>query len=552
MSVKRNIILSALCCGILLCSASCVKVDYRLGYSLVSDETVYTTAVTSIPIDSLYCAKLDSLSGYSLLRMTIGAIRDQDFGVTARTAAFALVPFSDTLNWGDNIEFHRFHIEAKRDTLSFYNESDHHIIQQIHAFELLFPIDSTRRFNTELKRDMFRGRPEVTRNGCMYAGEDSLILDLSEEFAWKYFREGKVEVIDSLSHFLKERPGVFLCTDDPVGNGGRINFFEVAAKISTNAVLTGSYASLDFSADYVRNGKTVRVDTSFLFALGASTISRVETTYMSFNCAEHESDKMSYGEKMRLDGKDMFLVGDRAKVEGGAGIKPLVRSRDIRRLTLKALREAGVEEAIGNLDAAFKQKRIIINRATIVLPYESPADYKMLKFYPSILNPTMRLSKKDSVVYAGLTDSGIGDANQGNIDYDVMSYHPDISHHLQYIMGTDSPDTLTMENVWFMSLATETTTVQSSAATDYSTQLAYLNYYNSILNGSSYGSSYDNYYNYYMMQQMYSSMYSGSTTKSADVLDRDRYYNATLYGPKSPGPVPRLEITYSYLKPQKE
>lgn len=116
---------------------------------------------------------------------------------------------------------------------------------------------------------------------------------------------------------------------------------------------------------------------------------------------------------------------------------------------------------------------------------------------------------------------------------------------------------LKRENVWFLILANEVVTDQAAnEQADYYSQMAYLNYYNSMLGGYGYGgyggygygNGYDNYYSYYMMQQMYNSMYS-SSTKTTSVLDKDRYYRCVLSGPASTGRKPRLVLTYSYTNP---
>jgi len=552
MKLRKTIVELLFCCGFLCSVASCVKVDYSLGYSLVADETVYTTAVTSIPIDSMYVSMMDSLSAYSKIRIAIGAVRDDRFGLRRENSSFALVPYSDTLDWGDNVTFRRFYLAACRDTLSYYDPSQEYIMQHIRAYRLPFHIDSTKVYTDLLKKSMFEGQKEITNGVPFYSGGDSLVLEFNEEFARSYIRPGQKVVIDTLANWLKENPGVFLCTDDPIGNGGRFNFFEVAASVSSDYVLTGSYAALYFTADYTRKSGTVeRVDTVFLFSLGAN-LTGITSIQRAFNCLEHESATRSYGEPMRVDGRKMFLTKSEVPVEGGAGIKPLIRSRDLRRLTLEALKKACVDTIVGNLDSAFLQKRIVINRATLSLPYVNPVAYQDLDFYPSVLSPTMRISKPDTVLYAGLTDALVSDANQGDIDYNVMSFHPDISHHLQVIMSTSNADTLTKENVWFMTLANETvvSSSSSSSSSDYYNQLAYMNYYNQMMGGSGYyGNSYDNYYNYYMMQSMYSSAYSsGTSTTTTQMLDRDRYYNATMCGPNSGIAKPTLELTYSFLK----
>ena len=100
---------------------------------------------------------------------------------------------------------------------------------------------------------------------------------------------------------------------------------------------------------------------------------------------------------------------------------------------------------------------------------------------------------------------------------------------------------------------------------DYYNYLMYQNYYNSMYYGGygmgGYGMGYGgygmggyggygydpytNYYTYAMMAQYASA--SSSKTTTTEKLDKDRYYNAVLYGPEYTDAAlrPRLELTFS-------
>ena len=82
---------------------------------------------------------------------------------------------------------------------------------------------------------------------------------------------------------------------------------------------------------------------------------------------------------------------------------------------------------------------MVINKATIMLPFEASGEYTALKKYPTILSPTVRLRSADGkyVSYAGLTDASIESENQGDINRSLMNYAPDISHHVQEILRLD-------------------------------------------------------------------------------------------------------------------
>lgn len=549
--LRRFLLGCAIACG----AVSCVTANYNLGGDFIPLREKYLTRTVTIPLEEVWMLPVDSLSGYSSYRMTIGSINDDTFGMTRRNTAITLIPFGDSLDFGHNFRFGKFHFIAEKDTISCTRGFEH-IMQKIRVYELKHPLDSTFMYSCQLKNSDFAGSPMVCAGVPMYDGGDSLSFDFTEEFAMKYVRTDGVPVkLDSIELYTKEHPGIFICTDDPMGYGGRLDFFSTAMDYDSDNVLYGNYAELMFTADYYdRNGKLRQnVDTAFFFGLGATSFNYQEASFYAFNCSEHESSGMG------------GLADDEIRVEGGSGLKPVIKAAHLRELVRKNLADT-LRKYGQDIDKAMKDMSLTINRATIYLPYDMPEDYRDMEFYPQILNPTMRVSKKDTVIYAGLTDASVSTENQGDIDRSNLTFRPDVSHHLQQILATNpntkgGRDSLERENLWFLILAEETFVTkndESQAASDYYTQMAYLNYYNSMLGGyggysggyNSYG--YDNYYNYYMMQAMYASMNTSSTTTSTStMLDKDRYYNAVLRGPSADpasGGVPRLKLTYSFRR----
>ena len=106
----------------LLCCLSCVEIDPELGGSLIPADQTYTVHPTEadFPYGSLKALPADSLSGYHQTRITIGAIRDDVYGLTTRTASFTLVPALDSLDFGNvaAAKVRRFHFAAAFDTVS--------------------------------------------------------------------------------------------------------------------------------------------------------------------------------------------------------------------------------------------------------------------------------------------------------------------------------------------------------------------------------------------------------------------------------------------------
>ena len=566
MNLRGKIIGLAAGCALLFGASACVKVDYTLGNDIIPESEKFITRTFSVPIDSIWLKSLDSLSGYSTQRMTVGAIKDLDFGLTRRCSAVTLVPMADSLVFGVDPQFKSFHFMVAKDSVSFMPGQEY-IVQNFRIYELKEYLDSSYMYSSQIKKGDYDGAEPITYGPIVYTGTDSLSFYFTETFGKKYLSDTTVTLTKEgdLEKYLKTHPGIFVCADDPYSVGGRLNFFKMAADIDRDSKsLLGNFATLTFSARFRdEKGRVAEKarDTSYYFSIGATAFNPTQASFYAFNTTEHESDDL---------GKAGLVEGD-FKVEGGAGLKPMIEASHIRNLIRNAIKDTVSKTEYGgwNVDELMLQRKLVINKATITLPYAAPEDYNNMKYYPQVLNPTMRVSIKNkkkegtTVTYAGMTDASVAAENQGEIDRSRLCYHPDLSFHIQQILGTNPKtvngrDSLKRENVWFLILASETITKNNgSAQSDYYSQLAYANYYNQMLGGYGYGGygydgyGYDNYYNYYMYQSMYNSMYNGTSTSTSTTMDKDRYYNAVMRGPKSDrskGDVPRLTVTYSFLK----
>ena len=573
MNLRGKIIGLAAGCALLFGAAACVKVDYTLGNDIIPESEKFITRTFSIPIDSIYLKSLDSLSGYSTQRMTVGAIRDIDFGLTRRCSAVSLVPMADSLVFGVDPEFISFHFMVAKDSVSFLPGQEY-IIQNFRIYELKEHLDSNYVYSSKIKKGDYDGATPITYGPIVYTGTDSLSFYFTEDFGKKYLSDTTVTLTKDgdLEKYLKTHPGIFVCADDPYSTGGRLNFFKMAADIDSDSrSLLGNYATLTLNAIFRdKNGKLEDKprDTTYFFSIGATSFDPTRSSFYAFNTTEHDSDSM---------GKEGLVEGD-FRIEGGAGLKPMIEASHIRNLIRRAVKDTVSKEVYGgwDVDELMLQRKLVINKATISLPYAAPADHNYMKYYPQVLNPTMRVSIKNkkkegtTVTYAGMTDASVSTENQGEVDRSNLCYHPDLSFHIQQILGTnprtsEGRDSLKREDIWFLILASETITTNnnSSAQSDYYSQLAYANYYSQMLGGyggyggyyggyGGYGGyGYDNYYNYYMYQSLYNSMYNGTSTSTSTTMDKDRYYNAVMRGPKSgrsKGDVPRLTVTYSFLK----
>ena len=550
--------------AILLASASCIYVNEELGENLIpTDQKWDVFTPDPVVLEDLQLQVADSLSAYSSERFTFGSINDPKFGTTVRSTSFTLVPAYDSLDFGTNIRVRQFHFSAVRDTLSTYHDNQQRILQNVYVSELKAPLDTftlyTGTFMNEANREKYLNlENRITVGTPVYDGGDSLSFDFSIEFAESMVKRlhKNYEICDSMDLYLKSIPGIYITTDAPAVEGGRINMFDLPIEANSSGYITGNYAELKFTSDF---GDRKDVDTSFVFYFGPADFRDPTSTELpsqfAFNACNNDSMTGEFVENWNNGPKDKLYV------EGSGGVKPVITGKEIKEIVTKLLADAGVIDF----------KEVVINKATIILPYEMPADYTAMEKYPQVLSPTVRLRSEDSgyITYAGLTDSSIASEDQGDINRSTCKYTPDISHHVQQILNLKDDANLSSYDIWMLIMHDEIVEEDSSSSMydDYYNSLLYSSYYNNMMYGGyggyggygygygyggyggydpygyGYGYGYDNYYNYMMMAAM-SSSYSTSDTSERS-LDKDRYYNGVLNGPGAEGEKPSLKITFS-------
>lgn len=547
-----------------LCATACVTVDTSLGQDFMPKEQQYEVHVAEFPLHNISLRKMTGLSAYSSRRITVGSLRDETFGLATRSSAFTLVPVDDTLNFGKNVRYRDFHISLNRDTVSVAQDNQKNILQNIGVYSMEAAgkkLDNTIVYTEDLKNSDFTGTPRISKGVPVFNGSDSLSFSFTRSFG-----EGELNkmlekadengrwLIDTITTYTDLCPGIYLCCDNPVGIGGRLNFFDVAVQQSEGYV-TGSYAELKFTADY---GERKNVDTSFIFIFGATSFpegTKVSNQF-AFNVGECEG-KVAEGSQ---ENSEVIYV------EGGTGVKPVFSAAEIRD-SLNCIFE---RDNIADVSS------IAVNKAELIIPYAKPDDFDELDHFPTCLSPTCKIKgeKKDGTTfytYANLTDASISAENHGQINRSLMRYCPDFAFHAQRLIRLEDPDAETLANydIWCFIVATEYTVTEneSDSMSDYYNQLYYYNYLNSMYGGyggyggygyGGYGGygyggydgyGYNNYYNMMYYSSLMNQSSSSSTTSASDELDRDRYYRASLTGPKSSeSERPRVRITYSVPK----
>lgn len=531
------------------CLASCIDIDYSLGSDYLATDQQFDTFIATIPLEDIRMIPADSLSGYSQTRITFGAIRDEQFGLTTRSSAITLVPMYDSLDYGQNARFRYFHVTMTRDTVSVAREADAYAHQNINVYELTEALDSTFDINTRLKHSTRR----ITQGVPVFNGsEDTLGFFFNREFGEKYMHI-TLEDTKDMESYTKKFPGICFETDNPTSTGGRINLFKLQLQFNASyGYLQGNYATLGFTADY----DGVTKDTTFFFYFSPDQFYDVDSLIYNassdlpqycLNVCGHETRELS------------GAAAEYVYVEGGGGLKPVLSATEIR------------EKLIAEISRHGNPQEAAINRASLSLPFEFPEDYREMIRYPQILSPTCRIRLDGGgVSFASLTDSSDSSEDQGDVNRSLLTYAPDITYHTQSILKLKDLDKIDNYDVWFLIMANEVQTTTTSAAeqdemSQYYNMMMYSSYYNDMYSGyGGYGGygyggygygyggygyggyGYNNYYSYMLMQQMYGSSSSSSTT--VKLLDKDRYYRATLNGPAHPDRRPTLTVTYSLPK----
>jgi len=539
------------------CCLSCVETNTTVGGSFVPVSETYTFHTVEIPLEGLSMQMADNLSGYSNARMTLGAIREPEYGLTTRGSAVTLVPlFVDELDLGKDPVFQRFHFSAALDTTCVRDAAQAGILQNVRVYELSAPVDPGTDY--DCNKPVAHGAQRISKSIPLANGSDSLSFDFTAEFGKRFLSITKEDLKD-MEEYLKKFPGIYMETDVPDAEGGRINMFNVQLGFDKNSgSLTGNFATLNFSAEF----DGVRKDTALLFYYGATDFYDLDSLFEAYTGTFPQYALNFTGQETR---ERAGAAGDKIWIEGGGGLKPVLSARSLKHQVEQAIAQAGGDP-----------KEAVINKASLVFPFDLPQEVEELNSWPYRLSPTCRFvteNEEDNTTvttYMGLTDASSSDENQGDVDRSHLCYSPDITYHMQEILkideaATDKRQTKNLMagnyDIWLLVNAKEKETKVSSTSKEQQEMLNYLaysSYYNGMYGGyggygggygyGGYGSYYNNYLTYAMMAQQASQSYTSTTTSIK--LDVDRFYCAALRGPEADTQVPTLRLTFAL--PNKE
>ena len=536
----------------LLSCLSCIETSTKLGENLLPDSDKYDVFAASMPIEEIEMRMTDSLSAYSNSRITIGAVRDEVYGLSTRECALTLVPLYDTLNFGNVQKVNYFTMTAAFDTTSVSVKGNERILQRVYVNELESGIPIRKLTDLNDCAGLVKHKNEsVVKGSPVIDGKNDLTLSFTDDYAWKLINETNGLVLSTeMDTFFEKFPGIYIYTDTPSGVGGRFNSFDVQMNYNSNSYyLESNFGEL--SVNSIFDEETGPVDTTFFFYYGAFEFTQLDSliTEYSNGTFPQYAINLSTHESRHLSGK----AGDKIYIEGGGGIKPVISARQLRDLSIRTIQDT----LMAHGRSASDYDKVCINKATVVLPFSMDTDYKDLdNLFPPRLSPTCRIWTDTTSTYMGLTDSSMESENKGDINRSICVYSPDITYHLQQVILKDEDDEgfkTGNYDIWMLLMSLQETTTSSSGSSssdmsEYLQYLAYQNYYNSMYGDYSYGGSsyYSNYYSYMLM-----AMYMGgsnTTTRNSYELDKDSYFRATLCGPDDPQRRPELKLVFSLPK----
>lgn len=579
-SISR--VVSRLALGATLCfSESCVEINEHLGQNFIPYDQLWDVFSAEAPLEDIRLLETDEISGYDSYHMVFGAVYNGPDDYVKAATSFTLIPAdSSYLDFGENTRVRQFHISAVKDTTTYPRADQKSVIQNIYVYPMKKALDSLVLYSGSFAKnqivdgvdtgkkveELYVDKTKTITAGIpTYNGNDSLSIDLDKKWSLDFIntmKEMEKADRDSIHRFIEKLPGIYIETDLQETDGGRINMFRVGMEYNTQGLITGNYAELKITADY---GERKDVDTSFVFLMGP------------VNFAKHRQipNQFAYNAKLNSPYKGTpaedgfgYKAHGEIGLNGGIGVKPVIKGEEMFAILVSMLEENGITDIE-------EQRKVIINRATIVMPFDEKEGYQELEKYPVMLSPTCRLTKENSqfVTYAGITDASVESENKGELNRSLNTYRPDISFHIQQMFNkaleakaeAKKDFDFTKYNIWMMIMHKEQMKV-SYIQNNTINGIPYDAYYNSMMydpygyGGYGYGYGgydpygygyggynpygYNNYYNYYMMQQMMNP--TQSNEKSSMELDNDRYYKYKLYGSQTAGDrYPKLKIVYS-------
>ena len=182
-------------------------------------------------------SKIQEISGQRYVRAIIGCLTQKGL----QSVTFEKETYDDR----NDIPFcQRF--QGPVDTVSVSDPSQMNILQNVNVYELTEPLKDREYYSrTEVKH----GSKRITKGVPVVNGSDSLSFDFTAEFGKKYLELSQTYMED-FDKYREKFPGIYITTNDPIGEGGRFNMFHMDILENTSSsyvARTDNFAVLYYS-----------------------------------------------------------------------------------------------------------------------------------------------------------------------------------------------------------------------------------------------------------------------------------------------------------------
>ena len=417
-------------------ASSCIDVDNTLGINNIPEEYALKlqTATIRLPLQT---KMLDSMQSLNTSTAVLGAFRTEEFGLTTHSFATNFYHYSTkSVNLGTDRKIKHVYLTMNKASSLILDASQDGLPQNIHVYQMNRVIDTTYKYNCDLKDSDYNHTP-IDTNGIVYTGGDTLRLYLKNSFGQKLLNATQRE-LDSASAFMDRFKAILFTCDAPEEGttGGRLNVFSAS----------GAYIYLTFNFQPTWESGLARKDTTILLSLGDNTYTQNFSTYSSKPLESGDAQEYLY-------------------VEGLGGLKAYTDP-----LKLK-----------DNLDEwmnknGYDPKKVVVCKASYKLPFVT--DNSTVTFinrcFPASLYPHNREKDTSSYYYYTPLEDVYSSGNYAGIANRSLScYSGDISSHIQKLCNKDRSEIAANWKkyaMWFTTVASTTTSnyYTSASSTTYS------------------------------------------------------------------------------------
>ena len=417
-------------------ASSCIDVDNTLGANNIPDEYALKLQTVTLRLP-LQTKMADSMQSLNTSTAVLGSFRTEEFGLTSHSFATNFYHYSTkSVNLGTGRKIKHVYLTMQKSSSLILDASQEGLPQNIHVYHMNRVVDTTYKYNCDLKDSDYDHTP-IDTGGVIYTGGDTLRLYLKNSFGQKILNASQKE-LDSADVFMEKFKALLFTCDSPEEGttGGRLNLFST----------TGAYIYVTFNFQPTWDSGLARKDTTILLPLGENTYTQNFSTYSSK--PQEKAEPQEY-----------------INVEGIGGLKAYTDP-----LKLKDV----LDEWIGT--NGYDPKKIVICKATYKLPFvtdESNVAF-INRCFPASLYPHCKEKDTSNYYYYSPLEDVYSDGNSaGGINRSLSYFAGDISSNIKKMCNKDKSEIAANWKkyaMWYSSISENTTSnyYSTSTTTTYS------------------------------------------------------------------------------------